>query len=157
MKVDKKKFDENFERIFGKKKPNPDLDDTNRVAYKAHPETGELIPDFMWHQFGMWTPKPKLHFVVNDYDTYRCPVTDKPITGRRQHRENLNRTGCRVYEGRASEERAAASYRAQEDKKLDRLLDKSLAQTLNDIKYGNNAPPERDKHGRAKSSWTWGL
>ncbi len=153
--VDKKKFEDNWEAIFGEKKENPDLDMDGHVRYKPHPETGEMIPDYMWHQFGMWKPKPKSHFVVRDYPDYRSPITGKLISGRRQHQYDLHSNGCRVYEGRESEERAAQSHRDQSEAQFHRKLDKSMAETLNDIKYQNNPPPERDKNGKPKVSFTW--
>jgi hypothetical protein len=39
------------------------------------------------------------HFnVARDYEGYNCPVTGNWIEGRAAHRENLKRTGCRVFE-----------------------------------------------------------
>jgi hypothetical protein len=36
--------------------------------------------------------------VVSDINGYTCPVTNKWVEGRAAHRENLKRTGCRVFE-----------------------------------------------------------
>lgn len=36
--------------------------------------------------------------IVSDYAAYECPVTGNMIEGRAAHRENLKRTGCRLYE-----------------------------------------------------------
>jgi putative FmdB family regulatory protein len=36
--------------------------------------------------------------VQGDYETYDCPVTGRPITGRKAHKENLARLGCRLLE-----------------------------------------------------------
>lgn len=36
--------------------------------------------------------------VSSDYEAYECPKTGRMIEGRAAHRENLKRTGCRVYE-----------------------------------------------------------
>jgi len=62
-----------------------------------------------------------------------------------------------VYEGRESEQRAADSHVAHEDKQMDRAIEKTLGQTLNDMRHGNNAPIERASDGKAKNSWTFGL
>lgn len=35
---------------------------------------------------------------IKDYEAYECPVTGKMIEGRAAHRENLKRTGCRIFE-----------------------------------------------------------
>lgn len=36
--------------------------------------------------------------VQSDINGYTCPVTGKWVDGRRDHRENLKRTGCRILE-----------------------------------------------------------
>lgn len=37
-------------------------------------------------------------YVSGDYGAYNCPVTGREIDGRLAHRENLERTGCRLLE-----------------------------------------------------------
>jgi len=146
-----------WEAAFGKKKENPDLDPESRsVRYKQHPETGKMIPDYMWMQFDMEDKEHTSHFIQRDttYE-YESPVTGKWISGRRAARYDLHSTGSRVYEGRASEAREAQNYRDHKDKLLEEAIAKSLPETLNDIKYGNNPPPELDKNGNAKISWTF--
>jgi len=154
--VNRQKFAANFDRIFGEKRPNPDVDQDNRARYKVHPETGELVPDYMWHQLGLLKITPKTHFVLGDAEAYRCPITGKVVDGRRQHRNNLARHDCRVYEGRAIETQEANNHKAHQERKLSDRLDKTMPKTLNDIKYQNNPPPEIGKNGKAKISWTWG-
>ena len=147
-----------WEAIFGERQENPDLDpETRSVRYKAHPETGKLIPDYMWAQYNM-LPKevPKTAFIVRDIPEYESPASGKLIRGRRQQRNDLHATGSRIYEGRMSEAKAADSHNEQKQKKFEKELDKSMAETLNDIKYQNNPPPtEFDKNGNAKLSWTF--
>lgn len=61
--------------------------------------------------------------IVADYAGYECPVSGAWIEGRKAHRENLARTGCRVLEPgetNASHRRAADS--------LEKLSD-SMAET----------------------------
>jgi putative FmdB family regulatory protein len=36
--------------------------------------------------------------VFSDYETYSCPITGKPIEGKKAHLENLRAHGCRIYE-----------------------------------------------------------
>lgn len=36
--------------------------------------------------------------ILRDIDGYTCPVSGKWIEGRAAHRENLKRTGCRIFE-----------------------------------------------------------
>lgn len=45
-----------------------------------------------------WTDGPARPHLVSDYEAYECPVTGKMIEGRAAHRENLKRTGCRLFE-----------------------------------------------------------
>jgi len=140
-----------WEAIFGEKKPNPDVDDMGNVKYMADPKTGKMIPDYMWAQYDMEPPKPFRGVMIQrDAADYQSPITGKLISGNRQHRYDLDTHGCRVYEGKESEQRAADSHLAQEDKKMEALLEDSLGQTLNDIKYQNNAP------SGDKVSWTFG-
>ncbi|MDB4351920.1 hypothetical protein OAA60_00640 [Porticoccaceae bacterium] len=156
--VSQKKFADNFDKIFGEKKDNPDVDDLGRVAYKAHPETGEMIPDYMWAQMGMWKPKPKSHFIQTDSNIeYTSPITGALISGRRAQRYDLHSNGCRIYEGMATETTEAIRFQEHNDRRLDEKLEKSMAETLNDIRHQNNPPPETDKNGDAKMSWTFGL
>lgn len=51
-------------------------------------------------------------FVQGDV-SYRCPITDKPITSRKEHEENLARHGCRILE--PGEREGLTRQRAQED------------------------------------------
>lgn len=151
-------IDARWESTFGERRENPDLDpETRSVRYKAHPETGELVPDYMWAQYNM-LPKipPKTHFIQTDFTPYSSAVTGEIVSGRRAHRNHLRQHGIRVYEGRQQEAKEAQRHREYEQRKFERTLEKSLAQIHNDIKYQNNPPPERDKKGNAKVSWTFG-
>lgn len=155
-KVTKAQRDANFEKIFGAKKPNPDLDDHGRVRYKAHPETGEMIPDFMWDQLGMAPVVHRSHFIQGDYEPFVSPVTGKVVSGRRQRRYDMESTGHRAYEGRRTETIEAQGIRDHRDRRLDEKVEKSMMQTLSDIRHGNNPPPERDKKtGKPKISFTF--
>lgn len=140
-----------WEAIFGAKQPNPDCDEMGNVRYKPDPETGKMIPDYMWAQYDM-EDKPKYSgtFIKRDAVPYLSPISGKLISGNRQHRYDLDVHGCRVSEGQESEQRAANSHLEQEDKKMHKLLENSLEETLNDIKYQNNAP------SGDKVSWTFG-
>jgi len=142
---------EKWEAIFGKKEKNPDVDDMGNVRYKADPQSGRMIPDYMWAQYDMEDEKPlRGHFIHRDAEDYLSPISGKLISGKRQHRYDLDVHGCRVFEGKESEQRAANSHLEQEDKKMNDLLLDSLGETLNDIKYQNNAPSGE------KVSWTFG-
>ena len=61
-------------------------------------------------------------YVLPDLPDYLSPVTDKLVSGRKQRREDLKRTGCRPYEGHASERKAAQQYRKEREQKLIRSM-----------------------------------
>ena len=63
-----------------------------------------------------------LHYVQPDFEPYQSPIDGKIISGRRARRYDLQRSGSREYEGRASEVRAAQEYRATQEKKLERSM-----------------------------------
>lgn len=144
-----------WEAAFGSSKAeNHDLDpETQKVRYKQGPD-GKMVPDYMWAQFGMEDKIHTTHFIQRDTTVeYQSPISGDWISGRRAHRYDLHSNGARVYEGRESETVEANNHIEHQEKKLSDALDKSLPETLNDIKYGNNAPPELDQNGNAKVSW----
>lgn len=154
---DQKAFDENWDKIFGPKKENPDLDpEYNCVRYKQHPETGELIPDYMWAQFDMLPPKKSnLQIIRDSHYEYVSPATGKYISGKRAQRYDLQSSGCRIYEGRESEQRAADAHRKDQDKRFEQTLEKSMRQSLSDIRWQRVPTTEKSKDGRPKISWEW--
>jgi hypothetical protein len=73
---------------------------------------------------------PRIH-LNRDYEVYRCPVTDKPIEGRRAHSENLKRTGCRLLE--KGEKEQNMRDRADADRKLERTVDMAVEKTASEL------------------------
>lgn len=66
--------------------------------------------------------------VRGDYAPYNCPVTGKPIEGRRAHEENLKRHGCRILEpGEVSE---SSRRRAAEDASLEAAVEATTESLL---------------------------
>lgn len=57
-----------------------------------------------------------------DNTGYNCPVTGKWVGSKREHRENLARTGCRVLESGETQE-AARRREADESSLLDKIGD----------------------------------
>lgn len=55
---------------------------------------------------------------------YTCPITDKHISSRHEHQENLKRHGCRLLEG--GEKEQAGKYREQLDQQLDRKIEETV-------------------------------
>ena len=62
--------------------------------------------------------------IWDDIPDYDSPVTGKLVSGRKQRREDLKRTGSRPYEGREQEVKQAQRVQAENDKRLDILADK---------------------------------
>lgn len=153
MSKSKASCDARWDAVFGVKTANHDLDGDGHVRYKANPDTGEMVPDYMWAQLGMLPPPKSLVHIQKDYVDYRSETTGRIISGRRQARYDLESTGCRVYEGRESETTEANGVRRHKADRLSDALDKSMPQTLTDIKWQNNKPSQLDKHGNPKISW----
>ena len=74
--------------------------------------------------------EPRIHLAL-DYRPYSCPVTGKPIEGRRAHQENLKRTGCRVLE--RGEKEANMRERADQDRQLERKISDAVEKTAAQI------------------------
>lgn len=64
-----------------------------------------------------------------DFAPYNCPITGKLIDGRKAHRENLARHGCRVLEAgeTAQAKRAAVESERQLDKSVDETVESFVA------------------------------
>lgn len=76
--------------------------------------------------------RPDAPFVQGDYEGYQSPITGEWIEGRRAHREDLKRHGCRVYEGRESEQRVANRARAEQDRRIDQVAERAAHRAWND-------------------------
>lgn len=63
-----------------------------------------------------------------DQTGYSCPVTGKWIRSKREHRENLQRQGCRVLEGGEKEQNE--QRRAEADAELDRKVEETVERTI---------------------------
>jgi len=69
--------------------------------------------------------------VLGDYQGYSCPVTGKWIEGKKAHRENLARTGCRILE--PGEEKEAARRRREMDSKLEARIEETALRKLQEL------------------------
>jgi putative FmdB family regulatory protein len=84
-------------------------------------------------------------FVKGDLPVYTCPITDKPITSRKEHEENLARHGCRILESGEKEE--AERYRKQVEADLDAKVEATA------VEFVEKLPTEsREQLGRALDS-----
>lgn len=65
---------------------------------------------------------PRVHYVRGDTPGYLSVASGLWVDGARARREDLKRTGCRPYEGRAAEDKEAARQRAYAEQKSDAKL-----------------------------------
>jgi hypothetical protein len=66
--------------------------------------------------------------LVSNYAPYKCPVTDKIISGKKAHEENLKQHGCRVLEKGDKED--AARRRQQSDAALDQAVEETVEKEI---------------------------
>lgn len=66
--------------------------------------------------------------IAVDHTGYSCPVTGKWVGSKREHRENLARTGCRVLE--SGETAEASRRRAADDAAFDRKIEDTVEKTI---------------------------
>jgi hypothetical protein len=59
--------------------------------------------------------------VLGDYEAYDCPITGKMVDGRRDHRENLARHGCRILE-KGEKEAAERNRERSFEERMDKIL-----------------------------------
>lgn len=76
--------------------------------------------------------RPDAPAVHDDFEAYQSPITGQWIEGRRAHREDLKRHGCRVYEGRESEQRAAGRVQAENARRTEQLTERMVGHAWND-------------------------
>lgn len=76
---------------------------------------------------------------------YKCPITDQPITNRKEHEENLARHGCRVFE--AGEKEEAQRRHAAAEAELDRKVEATAEEFVSGL-----STDSREQLGRALES-----
>ena len=107
----------------------------------------ESLRDCLPHMKPMVAP-----FVIGDIEPYQSPIDSRVIHSRKDHKDDLLRNGCRVYEGRQQEQQAVDQHKAEEDVKFEQTVGETLAQTAAEIKDGRTAI---DKSG--KIPFTFGM
>jgi predicted small secreted protein len=120
--------------------------------YKQDRETGDWIPIEEWNA-KYYKPVPKTHFIVGDIEPYQSPIDGSVINSRKDHREDLVKNGCRVYEGREAEAQEAQRYRDYVDQKTEKIISDGVEETYHDLKEGRIEKPDPDK----PCSFTFGL
>ena len=141
--VPRETFLDHHERIFGKKA-------VQVGRFKHDPETGELISAYDWHK-KYAKQIVKTHFIQTDLEPYQSPIDDTVINSRRGQRYDLQKNGCRIYEGREAEQKEADRHNAYKQKASDDLLEKRLYETANELRYQNVKVETR-----IKSAWLIG-
>lgn len=66
---------------------------------------------------------PMARMDIQPWDAYESPATGKLITSYAQRREDMKASGCRDYEGRASEERHAKQQKRYDEERAEKALD----------------------------------
>lgn len=119
----------NYEQVFGKKGPE-------KGRFRQDKETGEFIPLDEWvRKYGSERKQGPM-VICNHFEPFESPVTGEVIQNKRQHNYDLDRNGCRVYEGRESEQKEADRYWKYQDEKFEQKIDHTLNQTAYDIEHG---------------------
>jgi len=67
--------------------------------------------------------------ISRDYETYNCPVTGRPIDGKREHLANLERTGCRILEP-GEKEHNERTRKERAEQALEKQIDQIVNQTV---------------------------
>ncbi len=134
---------ENLEKLYGD-------GGVKAGRFRQDPETGKFISAYDWHM-KYTKPRVRTHFIIGDIEPYESPIDDRVITSRRQMQYDLEKNGCRHYEGLEQEQIEADRINAEKDKKFDEGLDKALQQTANELRYKAIKPETR-----IKSAWITG-
>ena len=66
--------------------------------------------------------------INKDFEPYHCPVTDKVISGRVAHEENLRRTGSRVFE--SGERESFEAKKAREEAEFDSAIEETVERSI---------------------------
>jgi hypothetical protein len=62
--------------------------------------------------------------IWDDLPAYESPIDGRVVDGRKQRRNDLARSNCRPYEGRAQETKEAAKRLAERERQSDQLAEK---------------------------------
>lgn len=133
-KANSLKYEQNRAQLFGEKRQ------TGSWVYD--PELRKLVPK---SQYFSEKPRPKkagFFIGAKEFEAYESPATGEIITSRRAHEYDLNVSGCRVYEGRAQEEKEAARFRDGEWNKLEASVSETVNETDYQIEHGYIKPQE---------------
>lgn len=139
-----RQYQENIAKIFPEKK-------VTAGRWRTDKETGKSIPIDEWYQKYGQKKYAQAPYVIGDIDPYISPTSEKLITSRRAHRDDLKRTGSRVYEGREQEVKYAEKARKEADAKFEKTIEQGMEKTYYQLRDGLIKPETK-----IKSSWTIG-
>jgi hypothetical protein len=74
--------------------------------------------------------------LVDQFDAYESPASGEIISNRRQRDRDMKATGCRQYEGRATETIEAERYRQNQSESLRRNVAETFERTYYEIEHG---------------------
>lgn len=100
---------------------------------KAEWRNGELV----YASDEYLNPTPLTHFVMPDLPDYQSPVDGRVVSGRRQRREDLRRTGSRPWEGLQQEKKEAARRIGYEEKRMEQRLTETAHRAMHQISYSS--------------------
>lgn len=129
-KFNTKQYQENLEKIYGNKP-------SQKGKFRQCRETGDMLPMDEWLAKYGSEPRQKTPMIIcNNFDPFVSPVSDRVISSKRQHQEDLAASGCRVYEGREQETKEADKWQKEQESKIERNLEKTLHTTMHEIEHG---------------------
>jgi hypothetical protein len=70
--------------------------------------------------------------ISGDYKPYECPITGRLVDGRREHRENLKKHGCRVFEAGEFED-VKKNGKKRLEEKIDAAIDRAAEKAAREI------------------------
>ena len=85
-----------------------------------------VFRDGAWVEFtNQPAAEPAAPAIFGDLPGYESPATGEWVEGRRARREDLKRSNCRPWEGKAAEVAEASRHQAEESRKRDAILNES--------------------------------
>ncbi len=86
-------------------------------------------------------PRPKgPMIVVKGFAAYESPSTGNVISTDQQRDYDLKESGCREWEGMATENQETARHLAHEDKKFEETISEGVERTFHELKSGQTTP-----------------
>ena len=89
-----------------------------------------------------YSQPPRVHYVRGDTKGYLSVASGLWVDGARARRDDLKRTGCRPYEGRAAEDAEASRQRAYAEARSDQKLTEHAERA-----YAQMSPEKRRQLG----------